>query len=69
MENKELGLTDNELEKVTGGYATVGVDACGKGLKCPSLSVCPNKGCGYYMAKHPMANYKPYCDYFCVMVH
>ena len=67
-ENKKLELNDNELEKAVGGYAIAGEDTCSKGLKWPSLAVCPNKGCGEYRAKHPMANYTPYCDYFCMAV-
>ena len=69
-ENKKFELNDNEIEKVIGGCASLGSDVCEEGLKYPSLSVCPNKCCGYYCA-----NYRetpdctiPFCDYFCVRV-
>lgn len=69
MENENKKLEMNEIEKVGGGYATLG-EPCEKGLTCPSMSVCPNKGCSYYCANYPLLpNYTiHFCGYFCVKV-
>lgn len=68
-ENKKIEMSNSEIEKVVGGYATLG-QQCEKGLTCPSLSVCPNKGCDCYYANYPLSPDQriPFCDYFCVEV-
>ena len=67
VSKKLAELSDKELEQVTGGYAIDG--KCPEGLECPSMAICPGKGCREYSSNHPLANNKPYCDYFCQRVY